>query len=82
MTKPELLAPAGNLQKLKIAITYGADAVFIGGKQFSLRSSASNFTLKDIEEGVRFAHEHQAKVYVVVNIIFHNQDLENHTSHR
>lgn len=76
MKKPELLAPAGNLEKLKIAIMYGADAVYLGGKQFSLRSSASNFTIDDIEEGVKFAKEHNAKVYVVVNIIFHNDNLE------
>ena len=53
--KPELLAPAGNLEKLKIAIIYGADAVFVGGKEFSLRSQASNFTLEDIKEAVEFA---------------------------
>lgn len=76
MNKPELLAPAGNLEKLKIAIRYGADAVFLGGKQFSLRSAASNFDLNDIKEGVNFAHENNAKVYVVVNIIFHNEDIE------
>lgn len=75
MYKPELLAPAGNLEKLKIAIMYGADAVYIGGKQFSLRASASNFTLNDIKEGVNFAQQYQAKVYVVVNIIFHNDDV-------
>ena len=76
MFKPELLAPAGNLEKLKIAILYGANAVYLGGKKFSLRSAASNFELEDIEEGVAFAHEHKAKVYVVVNMILHNQDLE------
>lgn len=74
--KPELLAPAGNLEKLKIAILYGADAVFIGGKEFSLRSSASNFSLKDIEEAVEFAHEHNAKIHVTCNIILHNDNLE------
>lgn len=75
MNKPELLAPAGNLEKLKIAILYGANAVYLGGKKFSLRSNASNFDISDIEEGVIFAKEHNAKVYVVVNIIFHNEDL-------
>lgn len=75
MKKVELLAPAGNLEKLKIAILYGADAVYIGGKKFSLRAAASNFSLEDIENGVNFAHEHQAKVYVVINIVFHNDDL-------
>lgn len=71
----ELLAPAGNLEKLKIAILYGANAVYIGGKKFSLRARASNFTLKDIQEGCRFAHRHQAKVYVTMNIIPHEEDF-------
>lgn len=72
----ELLAPAGNLEKLKIAVLYGADAVFIGGKEFSLRSRASNFTLDDIEEGCKFAHAHGSKVHVTTNIIPHNDNLE------
>lgn len=72
----ELLAPAGNLEKLKIAILYGADAVFIGGKEFSLRSRASNFTLSDIKEGCCFAHKHNAKVHVTTNILPHNNNLE------
>lgn len=72
----ELLAPAGNLEKLKIAILYGADAVFIGGKEFSLRSRASNFTLEDIKEGCEFAHKHNAKVHVTTNILPHNNNLE------
>ncbi|WP_423362961.1 peptidase U32 family protein [Mycoplasma sp. P36-A1] len=76
MKKPELLAPAGNLEKLKIAILYGANAVYIGGKEFSLRSNASNFDIDDIKEGVIFAHANNARVYVVVNIIFHNDNLE------
>ena len=67
--KPELLAPAGNLEKLKVAILYGADAVFIGGKEFSLRSSASNFSLDDIKEAVEFAHAHHAAIHVTCNII-------------
>lgn len=71
----ELLAPAGNLEKLKIAILYGADAVYIGGKKFSLRARASNFENKDIEEGCRFAREHGAKVYVTMNIVPHNEDF-------
>lgn len=75
MKRIELLAPAGNLEKLKIAILYGANAVYLGGKKFSLRAAASNFSIEDIKEGVEFAHEHQAKVYVVVNIVFHNDDL-------
>lgn len=72
----ELLAPAGNLEKLKIAILYGADAVYIGGKKFSLRARASNFELEDIKEACDFAHEHRAKVYVTLNIVPHNEDLE------
>lgn len=74
--KPELLAPAGNLEKLKIAILYGADAVFIGGKEFSLRSSASNFSLEDIQEAVNFAHNHHAKIHVTCNIILHVDNLD------
>ncbi len=71
----ELLAPAGDLEKLKIAVLYGADAVYMGGKKFSLRARASNFTLKDIKEGCRFAHRHGAKVYVTMNIIPHEEDF-------
>ena len=74
--KPELLAPAGNLEKLKIAVLYGADAVFLGGKEFSLRSAASNFSLEDIREGVNFAHQHNSDVHVTCNIILHNDNLE------
>ncbi|RGI02725.1 U32 family peptidase [Coprobacillus sp. TM10-10] len=74
--KPELLAPAGNLEKLKVAILYGADAVFIGGKEFSLRSSASNFSLDDIKEAVEFAHTHRAAIHVTCNIILHEDNLE------
>ena len=66
--KPELLAPAGNLEKLKVAIQYGADAVFVGGKEFSLRSGASNFTLDDIKEAVTFADQYGAAVHVTCNI--------------
>lgn len=75
MEKIELLAPAGDLERLKIAVLYGADAVFIGGKEFSLRARASNFSLADIKEGCEFAHKHQAKVYVTMNIVPHNDDL-------
>lgn len=70
----ELLAPAGDLEKLKIAIIYGADAVFIGGKSFSLRANASNFTKEDLIEGVKFAHERGKKVYVTTNVIPHQKD--------
>ncbi|MGD9604619.1 MAG: U32 family peptidase [Bacilli bacterium] len=72
----ELLAPAGDLEKLKVAILYGANAVYIGGKKFSLRARASNFELDDIKEGVIFAHNHQAKVYVTMNIVPHDEDFD------
>lgn len=77
MNKVELLAPAGDLEKLKWAIMYGADAVYIGGKDFSLRANATNFTIEEIVEGVKFAHENNAKVYVTVNIVFHEEDFDN-----
>ena len=67
--------PAGDLHRLKVSLLYGADAVFIGGKKFSLRAKASNFTIEDIAEGVRFAHQLNKKVYVTVNIIPHSDDL-------
>ena len=73
--KPELLAPAGNLEKLKTAIIYGADAVFVGGKEFSLRSQASNFTIEDIREAVAFAKGYGAHIHVTCNIILHQDNL-------
>ena len=76
MKKPELLAPAGNLEKLKIAFIYGADAVFIGGKKFSLRARASNFEIKDIKDACDFAHGINKKVYVTTNILPHNDNIE------
>ena len=76
MKKIELLAPAGDLEKLKWAILYGADAVYLGGKDFSLRANATNFTLDEIKEGVIYAHSHNAKVYVTVNIVFHQEDFD------
>lgn len=76
MAEYELLAPAGDLEKLKVAIIYGADAVFIGGQKFSLRSRASNFTLADIKEGCEFAHQHNAKIHVTCNIVMHNIDTD------
>lgn len=76
MKRVELLAPAGDLEKLKIAILYGADAVFIGGKKFSLRAKASNFTLEDIKEGCDFAHKFNKKIHVTVNIYPHEKDLD------
>ena len=70
----ELLAPAGDLEKLKFALLYGADAVYVGGQNFSLRANAKNFSLSDLKEATSFAHKYQKKVYVTVNIIFHEED--------
>ncbi len=72
---PELLIPASSLEVLKIAVIFGADAVYIGGEAFSLRAKAKNFSMEDIEEGIRFAHERNAKVYITANILAHNQDV-------
>ena len=77
MNKIELLAPAGNLEKLKIAYLYGADAVYAGGKYFSLRARASNFDLEDIKKASQIAQEHGKKFYVTMNIVPHDGDLEN-----
>ncbi|HEY9576096.1 MAG TPA: U32 family peptidase [Pseudobacillus sp.] len=74
--KPELLAPAGTLEKLKIAIHYGADAVYIGGQEYGLRSNAGNFTLEEMKEGVEFARKYGAKVYVTTNIYAHNENID------
>ncbi|WP_230161518.1 peptidase U32 family protein, partial [Peribacillus simplex] len=74
--KPELLAPAGNLEKLKIAVHYGADAVFIGGQEYGLRSNAGNFTFEEMKEGVEFAKKYGAKVYVTTNIFAHNENID------
>ena len=76
MNKVELLAPAGSLTKLKYAIEYGADAVYIGGEEFSLRVASQNFTLSEIEEGIEYAHKRGKKVYITANIIPHNDDLK------
>lgn len=76
MEKIELMAPAGDIEKLKIALLYGADIVYIGGKKYSLRANASNFTIEDIKSSCIFAHELGKKVYVTVNILFHDEDLE------
>ncbi|MGY3480775.1 MULTISPECIES: peptidase U32 family protein [Staphylococcus] len=73
--KPELLAPAGNLEKLKIAVHYGADAVFLGGQAYGLRSNADNFTMEEIKEGVTFAQQYGAKIYVTTNIIAHDENI-------
>ena len=74
MNKVELLSPAGNMEKLKIALLYGADAVYLGGVDYSLRANAKNFTLDDIKEACEFAHNLGKKIYVTVNIVFHNED--------
>lgn len=76
MKKIELLAPAGDLERLKIAVQYGADAIYLGGKKFSLRSRASNFDIEDIAEGVRFANQYGAAIHVTVNMLPHEEDLE------
>ena len=76
MNKIELLAPAGNLEKLKTAIIYGADAVYVGGEAFSLRAKADNFTYEDMKEAVEFVHSRGKKIYVTVNIFAHNEDIE------
>jgi len=76
MKIPELLAPAGNLERLKVAVLYGADAVYIGGKQFGLRAFADNFESEEMEEGVEFAHKHGKRLYVTMNIFPHNRDFE------
>ena len=74
--KPELLVPASSLEVLKTAVIFGADAVYIGGEAFGLRAKAKNFSHEDMEQGIRFAHEHQVRVYVTANILAHNDDLD------
>ena len=76
LQKPELLAPAGDLEKLKMAIIYGADAVYLGGEQFGLRKASKNFTIDEIKEGIEFAHSRRKKIYITMNIVPHNEDLE------
>lgn len=76
LDKPELLAPAGNLEKLKFAVHYGADAVYIGGQKYGLRSNADNFSFEEMKEGVEFAKKYGAKVFVATNIYAHNEDIE------
>ena len=75
MRKPELLVPAGSLEVLKVAVIFGADAVYIGGEAFGLRAKAKNFTSEEMKEGIDFAHAHGVKVYVTANILAHNSDL-------
>ncbi len=73
--RPELLVPASNLEVLKVAVRYGADAVYIGGEAFGLRAKAKNFSMEDMREGIRYAHEHGVRVHVTANILAHNRDL-------
>lgn len=73
---PELLIPASSLEVLKVAVIYGADAVYIGGEAFGLRAKAKNFSMEDMKEGIVFAHTHDVKVYVTANILAHNEDLD------
>lgn len=73
---PELLSPAGSLEKLKVAVLYGADAVYLGGQKFGLRQASDNFTAQELKEGVEFAHERGSLVYVVLNSFLHDKDLE------
>ncbi|MGN0251178.1 MAG: U32 family peptidase [Oliverpabstia sp.] len=76
MRIPELLVPASSLEVLKVAVVFGADAVYIGGEAFGLRAKAKNFSMEEMEEGIRFAHERGVKVYVTANILAHNDDLD------
>lgn len=75
LVKPELLAPAGNMEKGKMALLYGADAIYLGGKLFGLRAFANNFSLEEIAEMAEYAHSLGKKVYVTVNIFAHNEDI-------
>ncbi len=75
MKKIELLAPAGDLEKLKIAVDYGADAVYFGGEMFGLRAAAKNFTIEEMKEGVAYAHDRGRKVHMTINIFAHNEDI-------
>lgn len=76
MNKVELLAPAGDLERLKIDLLYGADAVYLGGEKYGLRANATNFTIEELIEGCTFAHQLGKKVYFTLNIVFHNQDMD------
>ena len=76
MKLPELLVPASSLEVLKVAVNFGADAVYIGGEAFGLRAKAKNFTKEEMAEGIAFAHAHGVKVYVTANILAHNSDLK------
>ena len=76
MRKIELLSPAGDLERLKVTLLYGADAVYIGGQSYSLRANANNFSLEEIKEGCDFAHKLGKKVHLTLNIVFHNEDMD------
>ena len=76
MKKVELLSPAGDLNRLKAALLYGADAVYVGGRKYSLRANATNLSLEEIKEATDFAHKLGKKVYLTLNIVFHNEDLK------
>ncbi|MBQ8951859.1 MAG: U32 family peptidase [Eubacterium sp.] len=76
MKKPELLIPAGGMETLKVAVNYGADAVYMGGSRFGLRAKADNFTYEEMKSAVAYAHAHNVKVYVTVNVFAHNEDIE------
>ena len=74
--KPELLVPASSLEVLKVAVMYGADAVYIGGELYGLRAKAKNFSMEDMKEGIEFAHKYGKRVFVTANITAHNADLK------
>ena len=76
MKRIELLSPAGDMERLKVTLLYGADAVYIGGKEYSLRANANNFSIDEIKEGCAFAHNLHKKVYLTLNIVFHNEDID------
>ena len=76
MKRIELLSPAGDLERLKVTLLYGADAVYIGGEKYGLRANATNFTLDEIKEGCSFAHKLGKKVYLTLNIVFHKEDMD------
>ena len=75
MKKIELLSPAGDLERLKVTLLYGADAVYIGGEEYSLRANATNFSIEEIKEACQFAHSLGKNVYLTTNIVFHNEDI-------
>lgn len=81
MEKIELLAPCGDLERAKVAVDYGADAIYLGGSSYSLRSRASNFTLDDIRDIVDYAHKNSVKVHVTVNMIPHQADIDGYTTY-